>query len=198
MMKKMLFLAVLVVGLVSGIYALVTGKDKINYDTKGDKTIYQFSMNTLDGKPKNLADYKGKVVLVVNVASKCGLTPQYKDLEKLYGEYNAKGFEIIGFPANNFMGQEPGSSSDIAEFCQKNYGVSFDMFEKISVKGKDIHPLYQFLTTKELNGTTDASVSWNFQKFLINKKGEVVTSFSPRTTVYEDEVIQAINAELNK
>jgi glutathione peroxidase len=197
-MKKMLFLAVLIVGLVSGIYALVTGKDKINYDTKGDKTIYQFTMNTLDGKPKNLADYKGKVVLVVNVASKCGLTPQYKDLEKLYGEYKEKGFEIIGFPANNFMGQEPGSSSDIAEFCQKNYGVSFDMFEKISVKGKDIHPLYQFLTSKELNGSTEASVSWNFQKFLINKNGEVVTSFSPRTTVYEDEVIKVINAELSK
>jgi glutathione peroxidase len=197
-MKKMLFVGILVVGLVSGIYALLTGKDRITYDTKGDNTIYQFTMNTLDGKPKNLSDYKGKVVLIVNVASKCGLTPQYKDLEKLYNEYKDKGFVILGFPANNFMGQEPGSSKEIAEFCQKNYGVSFDMFEKISVKGKDIHPLYQFLTKKELNGSTEAPVSWNFQKFLINKKGEVVTSFSPRTTVYEDEVIKAINAELKK
>ncbi len=194
----MLFVGILVVGLVSGIYALLTGKDRITYDTKGDNTIYQFTMNTLDGKPKNLSDYKGKVVLIVNVASKCGLTPQYKDLEKLYDEYKDKGLVILGFPANNFMGQEPGSSEEIAEFCQKNYGVSFDMFEKISVKGKDIHPLYQFLTKKELNGSTEASVSWNFQKFLINKKGEVVTSFSPRTTVYEDEVIKAINAELKK
>lgn len=197
-MKKMLFVGILVVGLVSGIYALLTGKDRITYDTKGDNTIYQFTMNTLEGKPKNLSDYKGKVVLIVNVASKCGLTPQYKDLEKLYDEYKDKGLVILGFPANNFMGQEPGSSEEIAEFCQKNYGVSFDMFEKISVKGKDIHPLYQFLTKKELNGSVEASVSWNFQKFLINKKGEVVTSFSPRTTVYEDEVIKAINAELKK
>lgn len=197
-MKRMLFIAILIVGLVSGIYALLTGKDKISYDAKGDKTIYQFTMNTLDGKPKSLADYKGKVVLIVNVASKCGLTPQYKDLEKLYGEYKDKGFVILGFPANNFLGQEPGSSEDIAAFCQKNYGVSFDMFEKISVKGKDIHPLYQFLTNKELNGTTNASVSWNFQKFLINKNGEVITSFSPKTTVYEKEVIEAVNTALSK
>lgn len=194
----MLIIGVLVLGLFTGIYALIAGKDKITYNTKGDKTIYQFTMNKLDGKPKSLADYKGKVLIVVNTASKCGLTPQYADLEKFYDDYKAKGVEVIGFPANDFLKQEPGSNSEIGEFCQKNYGVSFDMFEKISVKGKDINPLYQFLTTKELNGNVDASVSWNFQKFLINKKGEVVASFSPRTTVLEKEVLDAVNAELKK
>lgn len=197
-MKKMLIIAVLIIGVVSGIYALITGKDKITYDAKGDKTVYQFIMNKLDGKPKPLADYKGKVLIIVNTASKCGLTPQYADLEKFYDEYKDKGVEVLGFPANDFLKQEPGSNSEIGEFCQKNYGVSFDMFEKISVKGKEIHPLYQFLTSKSLNGNVEASVSWNFQKFLINKKGEVVASFSPRTTVLEKEVLDAVNAELKK
>lgn len=197
-MKKMLIIAVLSVGVVSGIYALITGKDKITYDAKGDKTVYQFTMNKLDGKPKPLADYKGKVLVIVNTASKCGLTPQYADLEKFYDEYKDKGVEVLGFPANDFLKQEPGTNSEIGEFCQKNYGVSFDMFEKISVKGKEIHPLYQFLTSKSLNGSVDAAVSWNFQKFLINKKGEVVASFSPHTTVLEKEVLDAVNAELKK
>jgi len=197
-MKKMLIITIVLMGIVASIYALVSGGSKITYDTKGDKTIYQFTMNTLDGKPRSLADYKGKVLLVVNVASKCGLTPQYEDIEKLYKQYKDQGLVVLGFPANNFLGQEPGSSEQIAEFCQKNYGVTFDMFEKISVKGKDIHPLYQFLTAKSLNGTTDAEVSWNFQKFLIGKNGEVVTSFSPKTSVYDGKVIAAIEAELKK
>jgi glutathione peroxidase len=197
-MKKMLWTLLILMGVVASIYAIVAGKDKINYDTKGDKTIYQFTMNTLDGKPKNLADYKGKVLLVINVASKCGLTPQYKDIEKFYKEYKEMGVEVLGFPANNFLGQEPGSSEQIAEFCQKNYGVTFDMFEKISVKGKDIHPLYQFLTSKDLNGNVDAPVSWNFQKFLIGKNGEVIAAYSPKISVYDAEVLDAVKVELSK
>jgi glutathione peroxidase len=185
-------------GLAASIYALIYGKDKITYDTKGDRTIYQFTMNKIDGTPKKLSDYKGKVLLIVNVASKCGLTPQYKDIEKFYREYKHKGVEVLGFPANNFLGQEPGSNDEIATFCQKNYGVTFDMFEKISVKGKDIHPLYQFLTSKELNGRLDAPVTWNFQKFLISKNGEVVASFSPRTSVYDKSLIEAVESELKK
>lgn len=197
-MKKMIFIALLILGLVSGIYALLSEKDSITYDTKGNNTVYQFTMNTLEGTPKNLKEYDGKVLLVVNVASKCGLTPQYEDLQKLYSEYQVKGLEILGFPANNFLGQEPGSSEEIASFCHKNYGVTFDMFEKISVKGSDIHPLYQFLTSKTLNGNVEAPVKWNFQKFLINKKGEVVKFFEPQITVYEDTVIAALQAELAK
>lgn len=194
----MIVLFITLFGLIAGIYALLFGKDEITYDTKGDKTIYQFTMKKLDGTTKNLSDYKGKVLLVVNVASKCGLTPQYKDLEQFYRKYKDRGVMVLGFPANNFLGQEPGTNQEIAEFCQKNYGVTFDMFEKISVKGKDIHPLYQFLTSKKLNDHIDAPVTWNFQKFLINKKGEVVASFSPRTSVFNSEVIAAIEAELNK
>jgi glutathione peroxidase len=155
-------------------------------------------MNMLEGNPKKLSDYKGKVLLIVNVASKCGLTPQYADIEKFYKQYKSQGLEVLGFPANNFLGQEPGSSEEIAEFCQKNYGVTFDMFEKISVKGKDIHPLYQFLISKSLNGVLDSEVKWNFQKFLIGKDGKVIASFSPKTSVYDNEVISAVEAELKK
>jgi glutathione peroxidase len=197
-MKKMLIISVVLMGIIASIYALVSGGSKITYDTKGNTTIYQFTMNTLDGKPKKLSEYEGKVLLVVNVASKCGLTPQYAEIEKFYEQYKDLGLVVLGFPANNFLRQEPGSSEQIAEFCQKNYGVTFDMFEKISVKGEDIHPLYQFLTSKSLNGTTDAEVKWNFQKFLIGKDGKVVTSFSPKTLVYDAEVVTAVETELKK
>lgn len=162
------------------------------------KSFYDFTMDNIEGKPVKLDSYKGKVVLVVNTASKCGLTPQYKDLEKLYQEYKAEGLVILGFPANNFMGQEPGTDAEIAEFCEKNYGVSFDMFSKISVKGKDIHPLYKYLTDKKENGVLDAKVTWNFQKFLIDKNGNLISSFSPKTTVYEAEVISEIKNQLSK
>jgi glutathione peroxidase len=197
-MKKMLFITLITLGIVASLYALISGESKITYDTKGDDTIYQFTMNMLEGNPKKLSDYKGKVLLIVNVASKCGLTPQYADIEKFYKQYKSQGLEVLGFPANNFLGQEPGSSEEIAEFCQKNYGVTFDMFEKISVKGKDIHPLYQFLISKSLNGVLDSEVKWNFQKFLIGKDGKVIASFSPKTSVYDNEVISAVEAELKK
>ncbi|MFN0204545.1 MAG: glutathione peroxidase [Bacteroidia bacterium] len=156
-----------------------------------DVSVYDFTMKNIEGKDVNLADYKGKVLIFVNVASKCGLTPQYKELQAFYDQYHAKGVEILGFPANNFLSQEPGSDSEIQSFCSKNYGVSFPMFSKISVKGSDMHPLYQYLT-----GTTQESVSWNFQKFLVNKEGKVVRSVSPKTGIQDAEIVKAIEALL--
>ncbi len=155
-------------------------------------TIYQFTMNSIEGKPVPLEQYKGKVLIIVNTASKCGLTPQYADLEKFYKEYKGKNVAVLGFPANNFMKQEPGTNDEIKSFCEKNYGVTFDMFEKIEVKGKDIHPLYDFLTHKDKNGNVEDEVSWNFQKFVINKKGEVVASFSPGTSVYDAKIVALV------
>jgi glutathione peroxidase len=160
------------------------------------KSVHEFKMKTIDGAEKNLADFKGKVLLIVNVASKCGLTPQYKDIESLYRKYKDKGLVVLGFPANNFLGQEPGSDKEIKEFCSLKYDVTFPMFSKISVKGKDQHPLYQYLTRKDNNGVIDAEVKWNFQKFLVDKNGKVITSFSPQTSVNEAAVIEEIEKAL--
>lgn len=156
------------------------------------KSLYDFTVKTIEGESFPLSQLKGKKVMVVNTASKCGLTPQYELLEKLYKQYKGQNFVIIGFPANNFMGQEPGSNAEILEFCTKNYGVTFPMMEKISVKGDDIHPLYQWLTSKKENGAVDADVTWNFQKFLINEEGKVEKSFSPRTKPNDEEIINWI------
>lgn len=161
----------------------------ITTTTMAQGNFHQFKATTIDGKELNFSSLKGKKVLVVNVASKCGLTPQYESLQELYKEYGGDKFEIIGFPANNFMGQEPGSNAEVAEFCQKNYGVTFTMMEKISVKGKDIHPIYQWLTEKEKNGVADNKVSWNFQKFLIDENGDLVKSISPQTSPVDDEIL---------
>lgn len=136
--------------------------------------FYDFKVKTLEGQPFDFASLKGKKVMVVNTASKCGYTPQYKDLEELYEKHGSDNFVIIGFPANNFMGQEPGSAEEIREFCTKNYGVTFPIMEKISVKGKDMHPVYQWLTSKSKNGVMDSEVKWNFQKYLIDEKGNLV------------------------
>ncbi|MEI6764292.1 MAG: glutathione peroxidase [Bacteroidota bacterium] len=136
------------------------------------KTFHDFSATTIDGKEFAMAQLKGKKILVVNVASKCGFTPQYAQLEELYKKYGGDKFVIIGFPANNFLWQEPGSDEQIAQFCSLKYGVTFPMFSKISVKGKNIHPIYEWLTQKELNGVADAKVKWNFQKFMIDENGQ--------------------------
>jgi glutathione peroxidase len=138
------------------------------------QTIYQFKVEDLSGKAFDFASLKGKKVLIVNTASKCGFTPQYELLESLYKEYKDKNFVIVGFPANNFMSQEPGTNAEIATFCKQNYGVSFPMMSKISVKGDDMNAVYQFLTQKAKNGLKDSEVKWNFQKYLINEKGELV------------------------
>lgn len=156
------------------------------------KTLYEFTANTIDGKPFDFASLKGKKVLIVNTASKCGYTPQYAQLEELYKTKGGEKFEIIGFPANNFMGQEPGSNDEIAGFCQKNYGVTFTMMEKISVKGKNQDPLYAWLTKKEQNGVENAKVKWNFQKFLIDENGNYVRSFAPSVEPLSDEIVNAL------
>jgi glutathione peroxidase len=138
------------------------------------QNIYQFKAEDLSGKVFDFASLKGKKILIVNTASKCGFTPQYEQLEALYKEYKDKNFVIIGFPANNFGSQEPGSNAEIATFCKQNYGVSFPMMSKISVKGSDMNEVYQFLTQKTKNGVKDSEVKWNFQKYLIDEKGELV------------------------
>lgn len=150
--------------------------------------FYSFKVKTLEGKDFDLSSLKGKKVMVVNVASKCGFTPQYKDLEALYERYNGE-LVIIGFPANNFMNQEPGSAAEIRQFCTENYGVTFPIMEKISVKGRDMHPLYKWLTSKEKNGVIDAEVSWNFQKFLIDENGKLVDVLKPKEKPDSEKVI---------
>jgi glutathione peroxidase len=158
------------------------------------QTFHDFTMKTISGEDLDLSAYKGKKVLVVNTASKCGLTPQYEELEALYKEYGGDRFTIIGFPANNFMSQEPGTDEEIKEFCEVNYGVTFQMMSKISVKGKDMHPLYHWLTEKELNGLEDSKVSWNFQKYMIDEEGRLVGHLSPKTSPKSDEIINWIKS----
>ena len=162
--------------------------------TMQKQTIYQFKVEDLSGKEFDFATLKGKKIMIVNTASKCGLTPQYKELEALYKEYAAKGFVIVGFPANNFMSQEPGTNEEIASFCQLNYGVTFPMMDKISVKGDDMSPVYQFLTQQSKNGLQDSDVEWNFQKYLLNEKGELEKVISPRTLPTDPEIVNWIKA----
>jgi len=158
------------------------------------ETIYQFKVEDLSGKIFDFASLKGKKIIVVNTASRCGNTPQYKDLEAVYNEYKDKGVVVIGFPANNFMSQEPGTNEEIATFCQKNYGVTFPMMSKVSVKGDNMCAMYQFLTQKAKNGLQDSKVDWNFQKYLINEKGELDKVISPGTLVTEAEVMNWIKS----
>lgn len=162
--------------------------------TMSASNIYQFKVTDLYGKEFDFASLKGKKVIIVNTASKCGLTPQYKDLEAIYKEYKDKGLVIVGFPANNFASQEPGTSKEIAEFCELNYGVTFPMMDKISVKGNDMAPIYQFLTQKSKNGLQDSEVEWNFQKYLINENGQLEKVISPRTLPTDPEIINWIKA----
>jgi glutathione peroxidase len=147
-------------------------------------------MERLDGSVQDLSDYLGKVVLMVNVASRCGLTPQYEGLQALYVKYKDQGFEILGFPANNFAGQEPGTNEEIAQFCDTRYGVTFPLFSKISVKGEDIHPLYAELTSEP--EPVGGDVPWNFQKYLVDRNGVVVSKFGPRTTPQDPEVVAKV------
>lgn len=162
---------------------------------KGTQTIYEFKVTDLYGNEFEFSSLKGKKILIVNTASECGLTPQYKDLEAIYKKYKDLNFVIIGFPANNFGSQEPGSNKEIAKFCEKNYGVTFPMMSKISVKGKDIHEIYQFLTEKSKNGLQDSQVEWNFQKYLINEEGKLVKVLSPRVLPNDAEIVGWINGK---
>ena len=161
-----------------------------------DQTIYQFKVRDITGKIFDFETLRGKKIMIVNTASKCGLTGQYKGLQKLYDSYKENGFVIIGFPANNFLWQEPGNDKEIALFCEENYGVTFPMMSKISVRGSEIHPLYQFLTQISKNGIKSSSVSWNFQKYLIGIDGKLKKIIPPRTTPMSKEVIDWLEEDV--
>ncbi len=164
-------------------------------NAQNEKTLHDFKVEDIYGDSFDLADLKGKKVLVVNTASKCGLTPQFEGLQALYEQYGGDNFTIIGFPANNFANQEPGTNEEIVEFCQANYGVEFPMMSKISVKGDDMHPLYQWLTQKSVNGKFDAEVTWNFQKFMIDEEGRLVSFAAPRETPDSEEIVGWISGK---
>jgi len=161
-----------------------------------DKTVYDFTLNSIDGQPAPLAAYKGKVVLLVNVASKCGYTPQYSALESTYEKYKDRGFVIVGIPANNFGAQEPGSNQEIKTFCSSKFHVTFLMMAKVSVKGDDITPLYQFLTDKSSHPQSGGEIKWNFTKFLIGPDGRVIARFEPEITPDSPQVTSAIEEAL--
>ena len=159
-------------------------------------SVYDFEVEDIIGNEVSLSRYKGKVLLIVNVASKCGLTNQYADLQELYDTYGEDGLVVLGFPANNFLNQEPGSNAEIDRFCTSKFGVTFPMFSKLSVKGANQHPLYQYLTKKEENGRLNAPVVWNFQKFLISRNGRVIRSFAPTQRVNSKTIQRAIQRQL--
>ena len=170
------------------------------------KAPLSFKMKSLSGDPVNLNDYQGKVVLIVNVASECGLTPQYEQLQSLYEQYSKQGLAVLGFPCNQFGGQEPGSAKEISQFCKENYGVEFDMFEKVDVNGEGACGLYKYLTNHPVNYHAGARVkpdytgkiSWNFEKFLIGRDGQVKARYQPRISPDDEQVVKAIQAELAK
>ena len=170
-MKQILFLIAMVVG-----------------NSFNAQTVHSFKVENIDGKVIDLASFKGKKIMIVNTASKCGLTPQYEALEALYKKYQSNNFVIIGFPSNDFFKQEPGDNAQIKAFCLKNYGVSFPMMAKISVKGKKMHPLYSFLTTKGQNGLEDNNVKWNFQKYLIDANGKLVRVIEPTVSPMDESI----------
>uniref|UniRef100_Q01QA9 Glutathione peroxidase n=1 Tax=Solibacter usitatus (strain Ellin6076) TaxID=234267 RepID=Q01QA9_SOLUE len=162
----------------------------------GASSVYDFTLNSIDGAPTPLSTFKGKVVLLVNVASKCGFTPQYAGLEKLYEKYKDQGLVLVGVPANNFGAQEPGSNEEIKTFCSRNYNVTFPMMSKVSVKGADKTPLYQYLTDASANPKTAGEIKWNFTKFLIDKKGNVINRFESAVTPESADMLKAIEAAL--
>ena len=162
----------------------------------GEKSVYDFALNSIEGEPTSLAKFRGKVVLLVNVASRCGFTPQYSALQNVYETYQDRNFVIVGIPANNFGGQEPGSNQEIKTFCSTKYNVTFPMMAKVSVKGADKTPLYQFLTDKSAYPQTGGEIQWNFTKFLVGPDGRPVARFEPQVTPDDPQVISAIEKEL--
>ena len=169
------------------------------FNAKGDPAvtnIYSFTMKDIDQKDVSLSTFTGKVVLIVNVASKCGFTGQYAGLEKLYATYKDRGFVVLGFPANDFLHQEPGTEAEIKSFCTLDYGVTFPMFAKISVKGKTVHPLYEYLTSKTTDPKFEGPISWNFNKFLIGRNGDIIGRFGSRTKPEDKELVEAVEKAL--
>jgi glutathione peroxidase len=178
------------------IFSILTATAAMALAAVPAKGVLDFSMKSIDGQETQLRKFQGKVLLLVNTASKCGLTPQYKTLEAVYKRYKDQGLVILGFPANDFLAQEPGTDSEIKEFCLINYGVSFPMFSKISVAGSGIHPLYKFLVEKESNPRFAGKIAWNFTKFLVDRQGNVVARFEPRQVPDDPAVIAAIEKAL--
>jgi len=162
------------------------------------ESVLDFKLNDIDGNPVDLEKYKGKVLLIVNTASRCGHTPQYAALEKIYDQYKGQGFEVLAFPANEFRGQEPGTNEQIKEFCTSKYDVTFPLFSKIVVKGEGMHPLYQFITSNEKNPQTGGEIKWNFTKFLVDREGRIVQRFEPAVKPDDAKVTGTIEAELAK
>lgn len=156
-------------------------------------SIHTYTANDINDQEVKLSDYDGKIVLIVNTASECGFTPQYEQLQAIYQRYNSFGFEILGFPCNQFGGQEPGNNNQIAQFCSSNYGVTFPMFSKIDVKGENQHPIYKFLTDKELNGVKDSEVQWNFQKYLLDRNGKLVEVYGSDVDPYNADFLEKLN-----
>lgn len=191
-MKKYLIFGMFCVFSVLNVQSQTNKAFTLKKDDKMKENIYQFKVEDIEGNDFDFSALRGKKVMIVNTASKCGLTPQYKDLQSLYEKYGKDNFVIIGFPANNFGSQEPGTNNEIATFCERNYGVSFPIMGKISVKGDDMHPIYKFLTQKAKNGLADSEVEWNFQKYLINEKGELDSVISPRVLPTDDSIINWI------
>jgi glutathione peroxidase len=186
---------------VMALLALLTAPAQADDKEQGDKKVapvLNFKMKGIDGKDVELSKLQGKVVMFVNVASKCGLTPQYEALEKLHEKYSKEGLVIVGVPANEFGAQEPGTDAEIKEFCTSNYGVKFTMLSKVVVKGKGICPLYGFLTGKDTNPKFAGSIKWNFEKFIVSRSGDVVARFEPQIKPEEPKVIETIEAELKK
>lgn len=199
-MKRITVVFGLVVGLAmlgAGAFWMVDEPTSGNAQTqKVMKSIYDIPLKTINGKPATLGEYKGKVLLIVNVASQCGYTPQYEGLQKIYQQYQSQGLVVLGFPANNFGGQEPGTEAEIKEFCSLKYNVTFPMFAKLSAKGADIHPLYKFLTDKETNPNFAGEIKWNFNKFLIDKNGNPIARFDSSDKPESPKVVQAIEQAL--
>jgi len=162
------------------------------------KNFYAFQVYDIGGTERSLSEFAGKVLLIVNVASKCGFTPQYKGLQALYERYRERGFEVLGFPANNFRGQEPGTDAEIQDFCSMTYGVTFPMFAKVSVKGKGIHPLYAFLTDKNTNPRFGGKITWNFNKFLVDRSGAIVGRFDSKDDPLGDKIPRAVEEALGR
>lgn len=170
--------------LIFGVLLMATITDRTD-------TVYQFELDSINGEKVSLQEYEGEVLLIVNTASECGNTPQYEGLQDLYDEYKGEGFKVLGFPANNFGGQEPGSDEEILQFCEINYGVTFPLFSKISVKGDDIHPLFEYLTTAP-NPDFTGDIGWNFEKFLVDRNGNLVRRFKTKVTPESEEVQNSI------
>jgi len=200
-MKKYVILLSLAVLIITFVYIALTwgGGDPLKEGEKmAEKSVLDFTMKSIDGDDVKLDSYIGKVLLLVNVASKCGYTPQYRGLESVYKKYKEQGLVVMGFPANNFFWQEPGTNDEIKTFCTTKYNVTFPMFAKISVKGDKIHPLYKFLTSKQTNPEFAGSISWNFNKFLVDRAGKVVARFSSKDEPESEKVLQAIEQALKK